>query len=226
MQRRLIFTFLLSLVAINFVRAQNDTIQIKEEIITTIKKPKHLFVSLDLSTPILSAFSNKTGVQGNISYQYNDNWIAIFELGTEKNKFNEASWNVDVDGSFFKFGLNRYITKDPSSPLNGFYAGARIAYSSYNQKINQFPIRDIYSNQILDYGSLDKTKVDAYWVEFVLGGKLQLFKNIFADFSVHPAIYLGGKKQDNVKALVVPGYGRTNGPFNLPFFWGVSYKIF
>ena len=226
MQLRLIYTFLLSLVTINFVNAQTDSIQVTEEIITTVKQPKHLFVSVDLSTPILSALSDRSGVQGFVSYQFNSNWNAIFELGSEKNKYNEASWNVDVNGTYFKFGFNRYITKDATSPLNGFYAGARLAYSSYNQTINQYPIRDIYSNQILDYGSLDKTKVDSYWFEFVLGGKLQVYKNFFADFSVHPAIYLGGKKQDNVKALVVPGYGRTNGPFNLPFYWGISYKIF
>ena len=226
MQLRLIYSFLLSLVAINFAYAQNDTIQINEEIIAKVKQPKHLFVSIDLSTPILSAFSDKSGVQGFVSYQFNNNWNAIFELGTEKNKYNEANWNVDVNGTFFKFGFNRYIIRDNNSSLNGFYAGARIAYASYNQTINQYPIRDIYSNQILEYGSLDKATVDAYWFEFVVGGKLELFKNFFADFSVHPAIYLGGKKQDNIDALVVPGYGRTNGPFNLPIFWGISYKLF
>lgn len=226
MQLRLIYTFLLTLVAINTVKAQKDTITVEDITIITKETPKHLFINLDLSSPLVSLFSDRKGVQGAISYQVNENWLVVGELGIEKNKFTESNWNVDVSGTYGKLGFNKYFVKDIQNPLNGFYYGGRLAFSSFNQKINSYPIRDIYTNHILAYGIKDEAKVNAYWLEVVVGGKVQLNKNFYADFSIHPSILLGGKKQDNIEALVVPGYGRNNGPFNLPFFWGISYQIF
>lgn len=226
MQLRLIYTFLLSLVAINTIYAQNDTKKLNNDSIVSPNKTKHLFVNVDLSSPVASLFSDKQGAQAAISYQFNANWNAVLELGFEKNKFTESHWNVDVDGVFGKIGVNKYFIKDIAYPLNGFYFGGRLAYASFNQKINQYPIRDITTNQIVAYGNGGKAKVDAYWIEIVIGGKVQMYKNLFADFSLRPSIFLHGKKQDNIETLVIPGYGRNNGPFNISMFWGLSYKLF
>ena len=224
MQRRLIFTFLLSLVTINFAYAQQDSISIKND--SAQPKMNHLFIGVDLGTPIQAIYSNKKGFQASLAYHFKPKWTINVEGGFEKNKYDEINWDVDVDGIYARVGANWYITQEKSNPLNGLYVGGRLAYASYNQTINSYPIRDIYSNQVVDQGSLDKASVSSFWIEVVVGGKIELVKKLYADFSIHPAIFLGGKKQDDIEPLAIPGYGRNNGPFNLPIFWGISYQLF
>ena len=228
MQHQLILSFLLSLAAINIASAQaktTDSIVVTDTINKEIN-PKHLYVGVDFSTPVQSIFSDKQGVQAFISYQIKPKLFAVVEGGFEKNTYNEAGWNVDVDGVFGKIGANCFFTREKENPANGFYVGGRFAYSTYNQKINAYTIRDIYSNQIIGYGSKEEEKVSSYWVEIVVGGRVELTKKLYADFSVHPAVFIGGKKQDSIDPLVIPNYGRNNGPFNIPIFWGISYQLF
>lgn len=231
MQHRLILSFLLNLVAINFAYAQVKTTETKndtivKDTISKVKNPNHLYVGVDFSTPIQQIFSNKQGVQAFVSYQIKPKLVAIVEGGYEKNKYDEASWDVDVDGVFGKIGVNWFFTQESNHAANGFYAGIRLAYSSYNQTINSYVIRDIYTNQIIGEGSKDKAQVSSYWAELVVGGRVGLIKNLYADFSIHTAVFLGGKKQEGIDPLVIPSYGRNNGPFNIPIFWGISYQLF
>ena len=229
MQRQLILSFLLSLVTISFTNAQEqNATKVETETTDSLKvsNPKNLYIGVDFSTPVQSIFSNKQGIQGFISYQLNPKLHAIAEFGFEKNTFDENFWNVDVDGVFGKIGANYFFTQEAKNPANGFYLGGRIAYSSYNQKINSYPIKDIYTNQIIGEGSKEKETVSSYWVEVVIGGRVQLHKKLYADFSLHPSVYIGSKKQEDIDPLVIPSYGRNNGPFNLPIFWGLSYQIF
>lgn len=224
MQPRLILSLLLSLVAINFSYGQNE--QEKIDSVAPVKNPNHLYVGLDIATPAMALFSDKQGAQGFVSYQFKPKWVAIAELGYGKNKFTENHWDIDVDGIYGKIGANWFISQDKENAANGFYLGGRLAFTSFNQNIKQYPIRDIYNNEIIGYDSLGKESVNAFWVEMVIGGRLELYKKLYADFSLHPAIFIGGKKQQNIEAIVVPGYGRNNGPFNLPIFWGISYQFF
>ncbi|MBQ0148949.1 MAG: hypothetical protein KBS93_11020 [Flavobacteriaceae bacterium] len=226
MQHQLILSFILSLVFTNFSFAQNDTVKNVNDTITPIKNPRHLYIGVDLALPAQALFTDKQGAQAFISYQIKPKWHAIVEVGYEKNIYNETSWNVDVDGIFAKIGANWFITQEAQNPANGFYVGGRLVYSSYNQKINSYPIRDIYSNEIVGEGSKEKASVNSYWAEVVIGGRVELYKKLYADFSIHPSVNLGGKKQENITPLVIPGYGRNNGPFNLPIFWGISYQLF
>lgn len=224
MQPRLILCLLLSLVASSFSFGQNEPEKIDS--VAPVKKPNNLYVGLDIATPAMALFSDKQGAQGFISYQFRPKLAAIAELGYEKNNFSENHWNIDVDGLYGKIGANYFFTQDKENPANGFYFGGRLAFASFNQNIKQYPIRDIYSNQVVGTGSLDKESVNAFWLEIVIGGRIELHKKLYADFSLHPAVFIGGKKQQDIDAIVVPGYGRNNGPFNLPIFWGLSYQLF
>ena len=229
MQRQLILTFLLNLVAINFAFAQiNETVKdtVANDSIATIKNPKHFYVGVDFSTPVQTIFSDKQGAQAFVSYQIKPKIHAIAEFGFEKNTFKENHWDVKVDGFFGKVGVNYFIIQEPNNPENGFYVGGRLAYSAYNQKIDSYPIKDIYTNQNLGQGSKEQASVNSYWVEVVIGGRVQLYKKLFADFSIHPAVYIASKKQEEIDPLVIPSFGRNNGPFNLPMFWGLSYQLF
>ncbi len=227
MAQRLLLSFLLIL-ATNFSFAQDTkTDSTKVSATDTIPKKKYhdIFIGVDLFNPIVSAFNDKKGASAYVSYQLNNKWHLVAEAGYEKNKFTEIHWDVDVDGIFGKLGANWFITQDIDNQSNGIYIGGRLAYSKYSQTINQYPIRDLQSNQITGSGSLPKADVSSFWVEAVVGGRVQIFKNFYGELSLHPAAYLGGKKDANIDPLIIPGYGKNSGPFNMPVFWGISYKI-
>lgn len=188
--------------------------------------PQHMFVGVDLFNPALAAFTDRKGAQVMLGYQMNREWQAVVELGFEKNRFDEINWKVNIDGFYAKVGANYFVGRDVENQLNGFYIGGRLAYASYNQEIEQYAIRDINSNEIINYGSRPKVKVSSYWAEFVLGARVQLYKKLYGELSLHPSVYIGSKKDDGIDPLIIPGYGKNSGPFNLPVFWGISYQLF
>ena len=227
MAQRLLLSFLLILVT-NFSFAQeNKTDSTKVSVTDTISKNKYhdIFIGVDLFNPIVSAFTDKKGASAYISYQLNSKWHLVAEVGYEKNKFDEINWNVDVDGAFAKIGANWFITQDVENQSNGIYIGGRAAYSKYSQTINKYPIRDLQSNEVINSGSRPKADVSAFWVEAVIGGRVEILKNFYGELALHPSAYLGGKKDDNIDPLVIPGYGKNSGPFNMSVFWGIAYKI-
>lgn len=216
--------------------AQEDSINIEtktliketQDSISTLKSKKktgNLFVGVDLFTPALAFFNDRRGGQAMVSYRVYKKWNAVAEIGYEKNKYDELDWNIDVDGMYFKLGFNWFVSQDHEDASNGFFTGMRFAYATYDQTVNQYPIR-LANNQIYDYGSLPTENVSAYWVEIVGGARVRIISNFYADFSIRPEIYLGSKKQEGIDPLVIPGYGKDIGPINFSVFWGLTYKLF
>lgn len=221
----------------NRLTAQEDSIAVEAK--TVVKEVKNvtdslsnpakrvgkMFIGIDLFTPVMSMFSDKQGGQAMVSYHIDKKWNAVAEIGVEKNHYDELDWGIDVNGLYFKLGFNWFISQDYENASNGFYTGARFAYASYQQTVNQYPIR-LSDNQIDEYGSLPKANVSAYWIEILGGARVELIKNLYADMSIRPEIYIGSKKQDGLDPLVIPGYGKDIGPINFSVFWGLSYRLF
>lgn len=229
------FIFLLVFSLFGFAEGQTDSLhleakQIVSEVaqsdsVSTKKKTGDLFIGVDLFNPIMAAFSEKQGGQAMVSYRVFKKWHAVLEVGVEKNHYDELDWDVDVNGVYAKLGFNWFVSQDYENPSNGFYAGMRFAYASYEQSINQYPIR-LANNQVDEYGSLPAENVSAYWVEILGGARVKMFQNFYADVSIRPEIFVGAKKQENIDPLIIPGYGKDIGPINFSVFWGLTYKIF
>lgn len=226
-----IFIILINLFATN-LSAQIDSVNIEIQEVVEVKdsiklksRQGKLFVGVDLFNPMLSAFTDKKGGLGMISYRVYKKWHLVAEVGVEKNHYKELDWDINVDGYYYKIGFNWFVSQDNTNPNNGFYTGMRFASANYNQTINKYPIRNSQSH-LIGFGSLPTAKVSAYWIEVVGGGRIELLGNLYADVSVRPEIYVGSKKQDGVDPLVIPGYGRDVGPINFSIFWGLTYKLF
>lgn len=216
--------------------AQQDSVNIESKVIIKAQdslkinaknqeKAGNLFVSGDLYSPILSAFSDRQGGMGFISYRIYKKWNVVAEVGFESNNFNKLDWKADVSGIYLRIGFNWFISQDFQDTSNGFYTGVRFGYSAYKQEIKQYPVR-LSNNQVDEYGSLPKENVSAYWVEILGGARIRLVSKLYADVSLRPQIYIGSKKQKNIEPLVIPGYGKDNGPMNFSVVWGLSWKIF
>lgn len=231
--RILLLSWLISLTAVQLY-AQQDSISIESKTIATekpindslgYKRAGNLFVGADLFSPVISAFSDRQGGMVFVSYRIHKKWNLLVEIGHESNKFEDLDWLVDVNGNYFKVGFNWFISQDHQNASNGFYTGARFAYTSYNQEIKQYPIR-LSGNQVDEYGSLPKSNVSAYWIELAGGARTKIISNLYADVSLKTQIYLGSKKQEGIHPLVMPGYGKDRGPVNFGLVWGLSWKFF
>lgn len=203
----------------------NESESIKDSLQISKKRTGNLFLGVDLFNPAMSFFTDKQGGQAMVSYKVYKKWNAVAEVGFEKNYYDELDWDIDVNGLYFKLGFNWFISQDYEDASNGFYTGARFAYATYKQTVNQYPIR-VSGNQVDEYGSLPEENVSAYWVEILGGARVRLIGNFYADVSVRPEIYVGSKKQEGLDPLVIPGYGKDIGPINFSVFWGITYKLF
>ncbi|MDK7375679.1 DUF6048 family protein [Weeksella virosa] len=196
---------------------------------TSLKKKAakgDVFVGVDVFLPSLSLFSDRKEFQAMIQYRLHNAWHVVAEAGYGKNKYDENGWQSEVDGTFGKIGFNWFLSEDKQNINNGFYAGLRFAYANYNQTFHKYPIRDVTTGNVVDVGSLPQKKVDAYWTEIVVGARLDLVKNLCIDFSLHPAFYIGAKRDNGFEPKIIPGYGRNTTTMNLPVFWGITYKLF
>lgn len=189
------------------------------------KQAGKLFVGVDLYSPALSAFSDRQGGMAFASYRIYKKWNLVAEIGYESNTYDNLDWLVDVNGNYFKFGFNWFISQDYQDLSSGFYTGARFAYSAYKQEIKQYPVR-LAGNQVDAYGSLPKESVSTYWIEMAGGARLRLISKLYADVSLKSQILIGGKKQQDIDPLVIPGYGKNRGSINFGVVWGLSWKFF
>lgn len=215
--------------------AQQDSLHLEANTVLTVKDSLELserhrkagivFVGADLYSLALSGFSDRQGGAAFISYRVFNKWNMVAEVGYESNNYKDLDWLVDVNGIYFKLGFNWFISQDHQDNSNGFYTGARISYSAYQQQIKQYPVR-LSNNQVDEYGSLPAENVSAYWFEMVAGGRIKLISNLYANVSVRPMIYMGSKKQENIEPLVIPAYGKDRGPINFTIIWGLSWKLF
>lgn len=211
----------------NKKKKKSDKIKFPED---TMKLVHHnIFIGADLVGPISSFFSEKKPYEAFVAYQYKRKIYAVAELGYEKNYYNKTNWEVDAKGPFFRAGINYYLTRDQYNLGEGFYIGGRVAFSFFQQNINKYPITQFNSSnefEIIGYGSFPKANVSSYWLEFVGGAKVKLFKYpIYADFMVRPKILIYSQKQNKVDNLVIPGYGKDKGNFNISIHWGLSYEL-
>lgn len=191
---------------------------------------KQFFVGVDLLNPIASFFSSKKNYNGFVSYKFKNRWIAVAEVGYEKNIYKENDWNVDAKGIYLEVGVNYILTNYYEKTGQGFYIGGRLAFTPYEQTIINYPIKEMNtSNQVQTIGnsSLPKANVSAGWLEAVLGAKVQLGESpLYLDFIIKPKFLVYSKKQDHVDNLVIPGFGKNKGDVNISFLWGISYRIF
>jgi len=220
----LLFVTLLNSFVLGQEKAKTDTVSIDNN------GKKHLFIGVDLFAPALSFFSDKKGMNAYLSLRIKGRWTGVAELGYEKNIYDDIGWNVEGKGFYIGAGVNYMITNMDTDNGEGFYVGGRVMYSPFKQTVKSYPITGIDPNgklQVIGYDSLPSANIGSGWLEVVGGAKVQLGKTPFyLDFMARPKVRIFSQKQDDIDNLVIPGYGKDKGSFQISLFWGVSYRIF
>lgn len=208
-----------------FTFSQNTTFK-KQEKVDSLqwKYQPNFMVGVDLLNAGVGFFSDRKLYQGFVSSQITRNIHAVADVGFEDNIYQKNGYDAKANGSFVKLGVFYMLAKDAENQFNGFYGGGKLAGSFYKQEYFAVPVRGFGGNSsTVNYPSSSQS---SYWVEAVLGGRVDLFKsNFYIDVNLQPKYLLVAGKQDELKPMIVPGFGKSSNKFSLGFSWNIAYKF-
>lgn len=200
--------------------------EVKKENAPTEKwsyKPNFM-VGFDILNLTTSFFSERKVYQGFISSKVTKNIHAVVDAGFEKNIYVKNGYDAKASGAFLKLGVIYMLAKDPENEFNGFYAGGKLAGSFYKQEYFAVPIRGFGGSS--SSVSFPSSSQSSYWIEGSIGGRVQLFETPFyIDVNLQPKYLAYSTTQEDIKPMIVPGFGKSSNKFNLGFAWSLAYMF-
>ena len=169
-------------------------------------------------------FGDRKLYQGFVSSRISRKIHAVVDLGYDKNIYQKNGYDAKADGLFLKAGGFYMLASDPENAFNGFYAGAKLAGSFYSQEYMAIPVKGRNNEGVII--PLEPSTQSSYWIEGAIGARIQVFEsNFFIDVNIQPRYLAYTTKQDDVVPMIVPGFGRSSGSFNMGFSWNLAYKF-
>jgi hypothetical protein len=117
---------------------------------------------------------------------------------------------------------------------NHVYLGLRIASSSYDHVINSYTLLDrtpFWPNSDKEisagFATGKRSNLNAKWLEFVAGFKVQLINNIYLGLSLRLNRLFSDSKLDNFDNIFIPGFNQKTdeNKFGAGFNYTISYNI-
>jgi len=222
MRPRSIFICVFSLFSIS-VFSQDKTVEKKSDSIKWKYTP-NFTVGADVLNLGIGFFGDRQMFQGFVSSRINKRTHAVVDLGYDKNVYQKNGYDAKADGMFAKVGAFYMLAMDPENALNGFYAGGKLVGSFYTQEYMAVPVKGQNNDGVtLAFGP---TTQSSYWAEAMLGARIQVFEsNFFIDVNVQPRYLVYTTKQDEIKPMIVPGFGKSSGQFTMGFSWNIAYRF-
>lgn len=188
------------------------------------KYTPNFMLGVDVLNAGLSFFSERKLYQGFVSSRITNKIHAVADLGFEKNTYQKNNYDAEVSGPFLKLGAFYMLAQDYENAFNGFYGGGKLAAAFYKQQYFAVPVRGFEGGDFTQ--AFPESNQSSYWIEGSLGGRVQLFESPFyIDVNLQPKYLLFTTKQDDIKPMIVPGFGRSSTKFNLGFAWNVAYRF-
>ncbi len=222
-----------------FTSAQVDkTVDLNPKDSVEYKQKYGLRIGVDLSRPVLSFINEDyTGLEFVGDYRLTEKLFIAGEFGNEKRTDTEgigstALYNYTTSGSYLKLGIDYNTYTNWYGEQNFITIGGRYAVSSFNHTLNSFRIFD--SNNFFNEGFPDLVTsqeefegLNASWLEFVVGLKAELFKNIYAGISIRLAYLVTNKNDERFPNLWIPGFNKvTDGSnFGVGYNYSISYFL-
>ncbi|MBW8359445.1 MAG: hypothetical protein K0M63_06560 [Weeksellaceae bacterium] len=192
-------------------------------------KPKwkyepNFMVGFDILNAGLSFFSERKVYQGFVSSRLNRELHVVADAGFERNIYVKNGYDGEVKGPFVKLGTLYRLMKDPENRLNGFYVGGKLAASFYKQEYRAVPVRGFGGSS--SFEEFPSSGQSSYWIEGAAGGRVQLFdSNFYIDVNIQPKYLIYTTKQEDIQPMIVPGFGKSSGKFNMGYMWNIAYSF-
>ncbi len=181
-------------------------------------------VGFDVLNAGIAAFSDRKLFQGFVSSRISKNIHAVAEGGFEKNIYQKNGYNATASGPFLKLGAFYMLANDKENEFNGFFAGGKLATSFYTQKYDAVPVRGFGGSDTSV--AFPSSSQSSYWIEGLIGGRVQLFESPFyIEVNLQPKYLAYSTTQDDLEPMIVPGFGKSSANFNMGFSWNVAYRF-
>ena len=221
------FTSLFFFLSIPTAFSQEKTMEIKDSVV--YKTNYGLRVGVDISKPIRGAIQNfYNGFEFVADYRISKNLYIATEFGFEEQISREDFMNVTDSGNYIRLGVNLNTYKNWLDMNNEIYVGGRLGFSFFEQTLNEYTLNPgnggYYGETITTPSTEDG--LNAEWLEFVVGIKAEVYRNLFLSFSGSFKAMLQVKDPTNYKSLFAPGFNRiyvNNVGFG--FNYTISYLI-
>lgn len=184
----------------------------------------NFMIGVDVLNVGVGLFSDRKLYQGYISTELKPNLHLVADLGFEKNEFHKNGYDASASGGFVKLGTFYMLISDPENRFNGFYVGGKAAASFYNQQYDAIPVKGFLGDDVAV--AYPQSNQSSYWLEAVLGARIQLFSSpIYIDVNFQPKYLVYTTKQESVQPMIVPGFGKSSSPFRAGFSWALAYHF-
>jgi hypothetical protein len=188
------------------------------------KYEPNFMVGFDLLNAGLSFFSERKVYQGFVSSRLIRELHVVADAGFERNIYVKNGYDAEAKGPYVKLGSLYRLMKDPENRLNGFYAGGKLAASFYKQEYRAVPVRGFGGSS--SFEAFPSSGQSTYWIEGAAGGRVQLFEsNFYIEVNIQPKYLIYTTKQEDIQPMIVPGFGRSSGKFNMGYMWNIAYSF-
>lgn len=203
LQRLLFFISLLcTVVAVN---AQQE----QEQDTTKAKQVYGIRFGVDISKPIISLIDNDSkGFEVVADARVYKDFYAAIEFGYDNKTGTEDYLNFTTNGSYAKIGANYNAYDNWVGMTNEIFVGVRYGLSFFDQTLNSYTpnMYGTYFTPETVEANTEYTGLSAQWAEFLLGMKVETFKNLYMGFSVSFKIITSKKDPENFQNLYIPGF--------------------
>jgi len=224
---------------------QSEPIDLNKKDTVIYKQPYGLRAGVDLSRVLVSFLEdNYTGLEFVGDYRLTQKLYLAGELGNEKktigiplgNEINDLDgdlYQFTASGSYIKLGIDYNTYGNWYGEQNMIYVGGRYAFATFSQTLDNYNIfnTDRYWNpddfatgalQNQEFGGLN-----ASWLEFVVGIKAEMFKNLYFGASARLGFLITNKDPENFRNLFIPGFNKVTdeSKFGVGYNYSISYLI-
>lgn len=219
---RYIISFLLFVVSVSLFSQE-------KELDTAVYKDRYgLRVGIDVFNPIYALIDgNRKGLEFVADYRILKRFWVAGEFGYMDNISEEDFLTFTTNGTYLKVGADFNAYKNALGMENMIVVGMRYGVSIFNQTINEHTINsDPYLPLLMDETQIEYNSLNAHWIEFMIGLKVEVLHNIFLGMSFSGKHMLTSKEPDNFKNLFIPGFNRVYiNDFGFGFNYSISYLI-
>ena len=201
--------------------------QVKDTLV--YKSPYGLRLGIDLSKPILGMVSNSySGLEFVGDYRISKRFFIAAEIGFEEETTAEDFTNSTTKGNYARVGFNFNAYENWLDMNNEIILGLRYGFSNFDQTLNSYTpnTNNTYFLANTNTTPITTNNLTAHWSEFLVGFKVETFKNMFVSFSASYKVLIHADEPNNFKTLYAPGFNtiyESNTGFG--FNYSLSYLI-
>lgn len=194
-----------------------------------VKKPYSLRLGVDISKPIIGLFDKDfSGFELTGDFRFKNRYYIASEIGYTNKTTSEEYINFTTKGSYIKLGANYNAYNNWLDMNNEIFVGVRYGFSTFNQTVNSYTIyqNGTYFDEYFVQNPIKYDDLTAHWAEFILGIKVETFKNLFLGASVSFNSLLKTIDPVNFENLYIPGFNKRHlNSSGAGFNYTVSYQI-